>query len=437
MPFRRLLRQEALLICLLAGSAFGQTATEHLRAAESHLRAGRLSEALASCRAAHRLSPSDSVVCAALVRASRAVLWMNPEDGDALHGLSDGLVGLGRCEDAVRVCRRALLLKSDDVEAHVALGDALACAGDRDGAAAAYRVALRADLKAERALRGWAEASRRTAGTRPEDADARALFAQALAALGLADSALAVCREAVRLNPEHVEALCLYGDLLTGQGRPEEALRAYADAVRLAPDCAEGFYGIGNLKRAAGRLEEAVSAYRRAVEARPVYGAAHVNLGNAYRGMGRFEEAVSAYREAIRARPDFSGSYYNLGVVLAQQGRWGEAEEAFRSALRAAPDDPRFRQGLEVAEARRQGEERARGAGRVRLAMAAFPSRAEGEGFLARVRGGGAFQGRDLGFVLPSDLDARFVGAIQGLKVGEVSGVVETEKGCFVFKRTE
>jgi parvulin-like peptidyl-prolyl isomerase len=69
--------------------------------------------------------------------------------------------------------------------------------------------------------------------------------------------------------------------------------------------------------------------------------------------------------------------------------------------------------------------------------VAAFPSRAEGEGFLARVRGGGAFEGRDLGFVLPADLDARFAEAIRGLKAGEVSGVVETEKGCFVFKRVE
>ena len=44
---------------------------------------------------------------------------------------------------------------------------------------------------------------------------------------------------------------------------------------------------------------------------------------------------------------------------------------------------------------------------------------------------------RDLGFVLPSDMEHQIYEAIKDLKIGELSGLVETKKGVFLFKRTE
>ena len=134
-------------------------------------------KALASCREAHRLSPRDPDICSALVRASRAILWFDPEDLAALHGHAAGLIGLGRCKEALEVCRRNLILNPYDIEAYAGIGDALWCEGDYDGAAASYRVAIRIDPGPERARRGFLKASQKVARARQGDADAQYLFA--------------------------------------------------------------------------------------------------------------------------------------------------------------------------------------------------------------------------------------------------------------------
>ena len=473
-----------LLLTAISVPSFGATPTarDHLVEGERQLREGMTYKALASCRAAYRLSPRDPDICSALVKASRAILWFDPEDLAALHGQADGLIGLGRCKEALEVCRRNLVLNPYDIEAHAGIGDALWCEGDYEGAMAAYRVAIRIDPGPERARRGFLKASQMAARARQGDADAQYLFALALSGLGRTDRAIAVCEEAVRLNPGHAEALYLYGVLLSQKGRPEKAFEAYSDAARIAPDYAEAQYGIGNGHRDAGRFEEAVTSYRRAVLVSSDYGAAYVNLGNVYREIERFEDAVSAYRkaigvqpglveaynnlgnlytergqfdeatsvyrEAIRVRPEFTGSYYNLGVAYASSGRWERAEEVFNDALRISPGDLRIRDAIQIVKAQKRESERGRvgqevrreqaiKAGKIRLSMILASSREKGAAMRARIGKGGKFQGQDLGFVLPSDMEHQIYEAIKDLKIGELSGMVETKKGFFLFKRTE
>jgi parvulin-like peptidyl-prolyl isomerase len=69
--------------------------------------------------------------------------------------------------------------------------------------------------------------------------------------------------------------------------------------------------------------------------------------------------------------------------------------------------------------------------------MTVHSSQAEGEALLADLESGDAYQGQDIGFVLPSDLDSRIGDVVEDLEVGEMSRVVQTNKGYFVFKRTE
>ena len=455
---------------------------ERLSAVKSQMDEGRPWEALASCRAAFLLSPTDPGVCASLIQVSRAVLWMNPEDLDALHGQVDGLVGLGRCDEAARVSRQTLLQKGDDAEGHAGLGKALMCKGDYSGAAEAFRLALLIDPESNGFRREWVDAAGRAARAAPGDADALYLFASALSQTGQADSAIAICQEAIRVGLHHAEALNLYGSLLAAKGRTLEARSAFGEAAGAAPDFVEPRYGLGNVYREAGQIDKAVSAYRVVVGLEPSFGPAYLNLGNAHRAagrpeeaikayneairvnpglaeaynnlgnlytdQGRFEEAISVYREAIGAKPDFAGSYYNLGVMYVNKGEWDRAEEVFRSGLRAAPDDLRLKDAIQVVEARGVEEERTSRAedvqrehalktGKIRLSMASASTRDEAEALLRRARDGGQFDGTDLGFVLPADLDERFFKAVANLGVDELSGVVKTDKGWFVFRRTE
>ena len=93
-----------------------------------------------------------------------------------------------------------------------------------------------------------------------------------------------------------------------------------------------------------------------------------------------------------------------------------------------------IRRSIEEGKTRTESTQEAE---RIRLSMVVVSSPAEAERVLEGLRRGGAFPGQALGFVVPSDLDPRFFEGVVDLKVGEVSEVIGTEKGYFLFKRLD
>ena len=167
---------------------------------------------------------------------------------------------------------------------------------------------------------------------------------------------------------------------------------------------------------------------------------------------GHYTEAekpwVAALKEAEKFGPQdprLATSLNNLAELYGARGKYAQADPLHKRALAIrekalGPDHPDVATSLNALadiESRRRDEDQARKVGKVRLMMAVVSSQAEGEALLARVRSGTDFQGQDIGFVLPSDLEVQFADAIKDLNAGEVSTVVQTEKGFFVFKRME
>jgi Tfp pilus assembly protein PilF len=168
------------------------------------------------------------------------------------------------------------------------LGVARERAGDRQGAAEAYRTHL------ER---------------RPDSAAGLNNLARVLARQGRAEEALPLLDRALELDRELGPVWFNRGQVLLGLGRRAEALRTFQEAVVLQPALAEAHNAIGVLL-----LEE-----------------------------GKVEEARTALEAAIRARPDRPNAYYNLARLLAREdhlreisassicGRGGSARPSRRS----------------------------------------------------------------------------------------------------------
>ena len=283
--------------------------------------------------------------------ASSARSRLRPDHAQAHSNLGNALWELGRLDEAIDACRRAIALRPDYPEAHNNLGNALKDAGRLDEAIAAFdrAIALRPDyaeahnnLGCTRLAQGDHDAAiaafDRATALRPDLAEAHFNLGNALQGAGRCDEAIDAYRRAIALRPDHAGPHGNLGNTLKGQGRLDEAIAAYRRAIALRPDDPEVHSNLGNALWAAGRLDEAIAACRRAIELKPDLAEAHSNLGNALWAAGRLDEAIAACRRAIELRPDLAEAHNNLGNALWASGQHDEAIAAFGRAIALEPD---------------------------------------------------------------------------------------------------
>ena len=214
---------------------------------------------------------------AALLHIAKAV-ESAPDVGLYRLNLGVLLTEAGRPVDAVAMLRSALDQDDSMIEAHYALGNALAAADDLPGALASFR------------------------------------------------------RSAV-LQPDHSQTFNNIGLILREMGEIEEAIDHLERAVQTTSPFPPAFSNLCAAYTDAGRLKEAVSAGRNAVSQLPEDANAHYNLGNALAESEASNDAVDNYREAVRIAPDFTDAWINLGVAYLSDDYPATALEAFDRAL--------------------------------------------------------------------------------------------------------
>jgi Flp pilus assembly protein TadD len=91
---------------------------------------------------------------------------------------------------------------------------------------------------------------------------------------------------------------------LAALGRADEAVDVYRQAVQAQPSDAGAQQRLGRaLFHLAGRPELALAPLEEAVRLRPDLAAAHSELGAVLAALGRHDEAVAAFAEAERLEP--------------------------------------------------------------------------------------------------------------------------------------
>ena len=218
-------------------------------------------------------------------------------------------------------------------------------------------------------------------------------LADAYAAAGLRDEAVAALEHALQAHPEHPAIVDRLGSLYAQQGRWQDALQSHQKALEL------GLPGLGPRLRVAtalaelGKLPEAAAAASEALAQSPddidalrVWGAIasrrgnfeealpallsaerldsdnpeiHYNLGWLYLQTGRRPEAAASLRRAIQLEPGHAKALHDLGILHAQGGAWDEASQALRRALDAQADFPEAHYSLGLVFARRGDFKRA------------------------------------------------------------------------------
>jgi len=129
--------------------------------------------------------------------------------------------------------------------------------------------------------------------------------------------------EAERLRaaaPTDADALALYADALWSAGLFDEADKGYRDALARSPQSSRARYGVARSLAATNHLDEALDAALAASAAAPRDGEIHALVGDIYERLHRFAQAANSYRNYINLLPNKDRS---------EKAAWARAQVEF------------------------------------------------------------------------------------------------------------
>jgi tetratricopeptide (TPR) repeat protein len=227
------------------------------------------------------------------------------------------LIYLRLFDEAIKECRSAIEIDSENPKAHFNLGIALKATGFVDKAIKEFKETLRID---------------------PEHHLAHNNLGTALYDKGLLDEAIQEYRKAINTHPEHSMAYSNLGRALYKKGLLGEAIKEWCKAIEIYPDNAEAHNNLGVAFEIKGLIDEAIKEYKEAIRINHEFAEAHDNLGVAYKDKGLLNEAINEWREAIRINPEYAESHNNLGAALYAKGFLDEAIIEWEIVIRIDPD---------------------------------------------------------------------------------------------------
>jgi tetratricopeptide (TPR) repeat protein len=144
--------------------------------------------------------------------------------------------------------------------------------------------------------------------------------------------------KAIELESDLHEAWYGRGNALVNSGRCEEAVTSYDKAIEIKTDKHEAWYNRGNALDNLGRYAEAIASYNKVIEIVPARHEAWYNRGIALNNLRKWEEAITSYNKAIEIKADKYGAWYNRGIALNNLDKYEEAIASYNKAIEIAPN---------------------------------------------------------------------------------------------------
>ena len=145
---------------------------------------------------------------------------------------------------------------------------------------------------------------------------------------------------ALSVTRENNVACARLGEHLRQQGKMTEAMAMYREAIRIDPAMEEPQLNLGILLCMNGRREEGITQLRTALRSIPRSALIHGNLGLFLTGNGALAEAEEHLNAALALKPNYPEAHVALGDVWLKQGRTEAATKQYREALRWRPGFP-------------------------------------------------------------------------------------------------
>lgn len=191
-----------------------------------------------------------------------------------------------------------MMVAPDSAEMHMSMASELGRQGDRAGAIAQFREAIRLNPNLPGAHLQLAEILR-TSSDAAHNAQAETEY-----------------RLALRANPNDQLALRQLGTLQSAKSDFKAAEESFRKAIALAPKDAEALTGLAIVMISTDRASEAIGLLESALKQDPTHTAAHFRLSSLYRRAGRTAEAdkeMEAFRHYQELKDKLEAIYKQFG----------------------------------------------------------------------------------------------------------------------------
>ncbi|WP_162894653.1 tetratricopeptide repeat protein [Rhizobium terrae] len=266
------------------------------------------------------------------------ILDISPANKEALKGLGEVLLELGRIEDAARIAAQAVALAPSDLGALTLLAAAARASGNEAGEALALDRAAAIDplhpatacMRAEKVQtagdmsgseRILVEALRR----HPEDAALLGALSRTYMSAGLMDDALELSMKAVRIDPQSSAHLILLGSQLSAVGDHAAALEQFERASLIDPANLLPMIFMAEAHAALGQPTEGMRIAKRAIGLHPEQLAAWRVHARIRIQQGDVAEALAELAETARRHKDKIDALIAVGDAYRQAGQHGQA----------------------------------------------------------------------------------------------------------------
>ncbi|HSD11266.1 MAG TPA: tetratricopeptide repeat protein [Candidatus Binatia bacterium] len=373
-------------------------------AREAHLGRARVLERLGNPAAAEadlqevlRQSPGDVAAQFELARVYLALnrnaeaeqllkrLAAHSPQPKYLRLLGDGMLALGRYDEAASYYKRSLATEPDHRGTVLGLGRAYARNHRYGEAVAAFKPyldrhpdddAMREELAKDAGSAGnFAEAERQwqyLVHAHPDDPRYAIALAKSYRQAGKFDEALQTAREVVARDPKNADALGILADDAALSGREEEAIRWLEQLLAAQPEPTRANQ-LGRLRLGRGdrfanadddehakvEYQAAARAFELSIRLEPTGSDAPLGLVSALRLGGDTERAAATGEQFIRRQPNLQPMQRELYQTYAQMGDYDNAEKYLNMLLKDNPGNVILEQQLALVEFNRGDHEQA------------------------------------------------------------------------------
>lgn len=152
------------------------------------------------------------------------------------------------------------------------------------------------------------------------------------------DKAVALYREALKIDPTRADVAHLYGLAEVGRGEMALGIQSMILSLTLKPGVAQVEHDLAAALADVGQLERAIEHFREAIAADPALVAARINLAGVYSRQDRPEAAVAELEKARGIAPDDASILFRLGRAQSALREWEGAADAFEACLAIDPE---------------------------------------------------------------------------------------------------
>jgi tetratricopeptide (TPR) repeat protein len=220
--------------------------------------------------------------------------------------------------DSESLWNHTLACTSDNLVAHLDLGEALVEQGRTDEAIGQFQQALQ---------------------IRPGYAETYYNLGNALLQQGRVNEAIGQFQQALQIKPGYADARFNLGVALVRKGNVDQAIAQFQQAVQIKPDDTQARLALGNALLQQGQAGEAITHFQAAVQIEPGNAEARCDLGAALFRQGNVDEAIAQFQKALELKPGMAEAHLNLGSALVKKGNVNEAITHFQKALAIQPDN--------------------------------------------------------------------------------------------------